>query len=173
MQNWNAKAGLQIFHLITKMLEMWSPNIQFTMSQCLWPFRSLFQIQHGIIRPSVSFCHWKVNPCRPMSKFKTDKITKAGPFLLGAVINRARSYLTTDKRSLSKECTLLLFHTAAPSQDWVQEVMSACVPVRDKSDIPTKPFPKINKQTSPVCVHILTCPVPSVLFASMLIVFCK
>lgn len=39
---------------------------------------------------------------------------------------------------------------------WVQEVMSVCVPVRDKSDIPTKPFPKINIQNrSPVCVHIL------------------
>lgn len=36
---------------------------------------------------------------------------------------------------------------------WVQEVMSVCVPVRDKSDIPTKPFPKINKQTSPVCAY--------------------
>lgn len=52
-----------------------------------------------------------------MFKFKTDKITKAGPFLLGAFINRAFSYLTRDKRSVSKECTLLLFHTAALSQD--------------------------------------------------------
>ena len=32
---------------------------------------------------------------------------------------------------------------------WVQEVMSLCMPVRDKSAIPTKPFPKINKQNPP------------------------
>lgn len=37
--------------------------------------------------------------------------------------------------------------------------MSDCVPVRDKSDIPTKPFPNINKQTLPspcacVCAYV-------------------
>lgn len=38
--------------------------------------------------------------------------------------------------------------------------MSAVVPVRDKSDIPTKPFPKTNKQSLPLvraCVCICTC----------------
>lgn len=30
---------------------------------------------------------------------------------------------------------------------WPQEVMSIRVPVRDQSDIPTEPFPKINKHS--------------------------
>lgn len=55
--------------------------------------------------------------------------------------------------SSSSKCTLV------PSTVWhrakarVQEVMSACVPVRDISDIPTKPFPRQTNRTFPMCAY--------------------
>lgn len=75
------------------------------------------------------------------------KQTKVGASLLGAVINAVLSYLTGDKHFCFQRMSFVALWRWP--QIWVQEVMSAYVPVRDKSDIPTKPFPKVNKQSLP------------------------
>lgn len=66
--------------------------------------------------------------------------------------------------SVSREYTLLLSTLWHQTKIWAQEVMSVCVPVRDKSDISHKAISK-DKQIEAshcVCIHVLTCPVPSI-----------
>lgn len=54
------------------------------------------------------------------------------------------------------KCTSAVGHSAKAR---VQEVTSASVPDSDKTDIPTKPFPKTNKQNLPMCA--CSCLIPS------------
>lgn len=73
--------------------------------------------------------------------------------------------LSPPSTSSSQNGECLLTSTVQPSASiWAQEVMSVCMPVRDKSNIPTEPFPKINKQNLPTCVYvdILICAAPSI-----------
>lgn len=95
--------------------------------------------------------------CRPhvcMSKFNTERLQRQNPSCFEHSSIQLSPVSQQINASVSKERSLLLFHCA---KIWVQEVTPSCVPVWDKSDIPTKPFPRINKQNLPtISVHTST-----------------
>lgn len=103
----------------------------------------------------------KRRPHVGMSKFNTERLQRQNPSCFEHSSIQLSPVSQEINTSVSKERTVLLFHCA---KIWVQEVMSSCVPVWDKSDIPTKPFPRINKQNLPtMSVHTSTRGLPSIL----------
>lgn len=95
------------------------------------------------------------------SKFNAERLQRQNPSCFEHSSIQLSPVSQEINASVSKGRTVLLFHCA---KIWVQEVMSSCVPVWDKSDIPTKPFPRINKQNLPtLSVHTSTRGVPSIL----------
>lgn len=101
--------------------------------------------EHSLSHLSLDCC-WTLAKMNPSSSpGSSEPRTKDLSTDRTAIISKQINALVSKKNSL---CCLST--TVVPSQEpRVQEVMSVCVPVRDKSDIPTKPFPKINKQTLP------------------------